>query len=264
MRQILLFFIIFLPAPAAFSITDTAQIEIMKIREKLGEQVPGNIVLTNYLGQKKEIGQFFDGEKPVLLHLVFYTCPHNCRFAMQFLSETVNALADELGSFKLGDDYRVLTVSFDESDTTQIASQKAAENLSMLTYQKGAEDLRFFTAGKNEITRLTESVGFGFRKEGEGFDHQSALILLTPEGRVARYLYGIQHDPKDLKLALIEASDGKIGGSTAINKVLLFCYKFDPVGKKYALEAIRIVKLSGVVTMLGIGIFLYRMWRRRA
>ncbi|WP_462137156.1 SCO family protein [Candidatus Mycalebacterium sp.] len=264
LKQTVVFFVVLLHCAAAFSITDTAQLKQVGITEKLGEQIPGDISLVNHLGEKQKIGQFFDGRKPVLLNLVFYSCPHNCRFAMQFLTETANALAGGIDSLKIGDDYRVLTVSFDETDTTEIAARKAGENRAILTHKKGAGDLLFFTAGHGEIKRITEAAGFGFRKEGKMFDHQSALIVLTPRGKIARYLYGIQHSPSDLKLALIEASDGQIGGGGIINKVLLFCYKFDPVGKKYALRAINIVKLSGVVTLLILTAFLYRMWRRKA
>ncbi len=265
LKRISLFFVVFLlPNTPVLAITDTAQLERIGIREKLGVQVPEDIVISDHTGQKKKIGRFFDGKRPVLLQLVFYSCPHNCRFAMKFLAETANALADNLGSFKIGDNYRVLTVSFDSSDTTRIASEKAEENRALLTNRKGAEEFGFFTAEQSEIVRLTDSVGFGFRKEGNGFDHQSALIVLTPEGKVARYLYGIQHNPADLKLALIEASNGRIGSRTLINHVLLFCYKFDPVGKKYALRAIAIVKLSGAVTLLVLSMFLYRMWKKKA
>ncbi|QMU56022.1 MAG: hypothetical protein GKS04_02350 [Candidatus Mycalebacterium zealandia] len=264
LKKTVVFFVVLLHCAAAFSITDTAQLKQVGITEKLGEQIPGDISLVNHLGEKRNIGQFFDGQRPVLLNLVFYTCPHNCRFAMQFLTETANALADRVDSLKIGDDYRVLTVSFDETDTSEIAARKAEENRTILTYKEGRENLLFFTAGRSEIKRITETAGFEFRKEGEMFDHQSALIVLTPEGKIARYLYGIQHSPSDVKLALIEASDGKIGGGGIINKVLLFCYKFDPVGKKYALRAINIVKLSGVVTLLVLTVFLYRMWRRKA
>ncbi len=264
MGKIFLFVAVLLMTTTANSITDTAQLERIGIEEKLGEQVPANIALVNHLGREELIGRYFDGKKPVLLQLVFYKCPHNCRFAMKFLTETVNALSDNFESFKIGSDYRVLTVSFDESDTTETALEKTRESRSLLTHKEGAGELRFFTASPEEIERLTEAAGFGFRKEGDGFDHQSALIALTPRGRIARYLYGIQHEPVDLKLALIEASNGRIGGSEIINKVLLFCYKFDPVGRKYALRAIAIVKISGVVTLLILAAFLYRMWRRKS
>ncbi len=258
-----LFFVALLFSAQANSITDTAQLETIGIEEKLGAVVPSDIVLTDETGKKVKTGSLFDGEKPVLLNLVFYTCPHNCRFAMQYLSESVNSLADDLKSFKIGDDYKVLTVSFDETDTTKLAAEKAAENRDMLTRKEGAEDMMFFTADKENIKRLTDTVGFKFRKEGDSFDHQSALIALTPDGRVARYLYGIQHKPADVKLALIEAADGLIGETPVINKVLLFCYKFDPVGKKYALRAIAMVKVAGVVTLIVLTTFLYKMWRRK-
>lgn len=263
LKQAIAFFVVLSHCAAAFSITDTAQLEQVGITEKLGHQIPRDITLVNHLGKKQKTGRFFDGQKPVLLHLVFYTCPHNCRFAMQFLTETSNTLADGLAPLKIGDDYKVLTVSFDETDTTEIAARKAEENRAILTHKEGAGDLLFFTAGSREIIRITDAAGFGFRKEGNMFDHQSALIVLTPEGRVARYLYGIQHSASDLKLALLEASDGKIGSGGVINKVLLFCYKFDPVGKKYALRAINIVKLSGAVTLVALTAFLYGMWRRK-
>lgn len=263
LKQItLLLVFVLLPHTPVFPITDTAQLGLIGIRERLGVQVPPDIVLVNRLGQKKEIGQFFDGKRPVLLQLVFYRCPHNCSFAVKFLAETANSLSQSRGNLKIGDNYRVLTVSFDSSDTTQTASEKYEETRAMLAYRKGAEEFGFFTANQREIVRLTDAVGYGFRKEGEGFDHQSALIVLTPAGKVARYLYGIDHNPADVKLALIEASDGRIGSNTIINKVLLFCYKFDPVGKKYALQALATVKIAGALTLLVLAAFLYRMWRK--
>ena len=260
--QTLLLVLVLFPAQAN-SITDTAQLKNVGITEKMGASVPGDITLTDHTGKRVTTGSFFDGKKPALLHLVFYTCPHNCKFAMQFLGETANALAAGSPSLKVGD-YKVLTVSFDVSDTAQMAAEKAEENRRILSDGQDKERMMFFTAAEADIKRLTDSVGYGFRKEGSMFDHQSALIVLTPEGRVSRYLYGIQHDPKDVRLALIEASNGNIGGgSSAINKVLLFCYKFDPVGGKYALRALALVKISGVVTLLVLTVFLYRMWKRK-
>ncbi|MCY3973732.1 MAG: hypothetical protein OXF52_06005 [Candidatus Dadabacteria bacterium] len=250
-------------ASEARSITDTAQLRTIGIKEKPGAQVPRDISLTDHRGRRETTGRFFDGKKPSLLHLVFYTCPHNCRFGMQFLTETANTLASGAAPLKAGDDYTILTVSFDLSDTTEIAAQKAAENYAILSGGQDGEGMRFFISDASGVKRLTEAVGYSFRKEGEGFDHQSALIVLTPEGKVARYLYGIQHDPKDVRLALLEAADGKIGGSGVINKVLLFCYKFDPVGGKYALRALFLVKVSGAVTLLALTAFLYRMWRNK-
>lgn len=250
-------------APEALSITDTAQLRTIGIKEKPGAQVPRDISLTDHRGGWSAIGQFFDGKKPSLLNLVFYSCPHNCRFAMQFLTETANALASGAAPLKTGDDYTILTVSFDVSDTTEIAAKKAEENHALLSGGLDADGMKFFTADADDIKRLTDTVGFSFRKEGEGFDHQSGLIVLTPEGKVARYLYGIQHEAKDVRLALLEAADGKIGGGGVINKVLLFCYKFDPVGGKYALRALFLVKVSGAVTLIALTAFLYRMWRNK-
>lgn len=263
LTQALLLLTVLAFASEAKSITDTAQLNTIGITEKPGAQVPRGIEITNHRGRVETAGRFFDGEKPSLLHLVFYSCPHACRFAMQFLTETANSLAEGAASLKAGVDYTVLTVSFDVSDTTETAAQKAAEQHALLSGGQSADGMRFFTADEENIRRLTGAVGFAFRKEGEGFDHQSGLVVLTPEGKVARYLYGIQHDPKDVRLALLEAADGKIGGGGVINKVLLFCYKFDPVGGKYALRALLLVKISGAVTLLALTAFLFRMWRNK-
>lgn len=116
------------------------------------------------------------------------------------------------------------------------------------------------TGNEGSILELTRSLGYKFMEDGDEFAHPSALIVLTPEGKISRYLYGIQHDPRDYKLALIEASDGKIGGNSLSNKVLLFCYQFDPIGKRYALKAINIVKIGGMVTLFTLSSFLAFFW----
>ncbi len=182
-----------------------------------------------------------------------------CNFATDGVVDVVN----NLSSLNLGKDFKILTVSFNSEDNPQIAGSKVKryyESLNEKHFPKG--NWHFLTGSEESVTRLTQSVGFKFKKEGEEFAHPSSLIIITPGAKISRYLYGIQHEPKDLKMALLEATNGEIGTSQIINKALLFCYQFDPVGKKYALKALNVVKAGGVMTLLTLGIFLTYFWKR--
>src|SRR3990172_5203926 len=140
-----------------------------------------------------------------------------CPLTLRSLLGTV----ERIKGIGLGRDFRIVTISIDPQDTPEVARARAAE----------------LYAGEKAIDAVTGAVGFRYRKVGNEFAHPDVVVVLTPEGKISRYLYGIEQDPTDLKLALIEASGGNIGGSTALNRVLLFCFHYDPVGKKYALYA---------------------------
>jgi len=249
---------LYLMPSVSFAITDTNQMEGVGIVEELGKSVPMNIPFTNENGDQVKIGDFFDGKRPVILNLAYLNCPRVCTFAINDVLNVVN----NLDSLKLGKDYRVITMSFNPDEDYKLAHKKADEYRSKLKENAPDSSWRFLTGEKKNLKEFTKKLGYHYKRDGKEYAHPTALIILTPDGTVSRYLYGIEHNTQDLKLSLLEAADGKIGSSETLNKVLLFCYEFDPVGKKYALRALNIVKAGGVVTLLFLGVFLTVMWKK--
>lgn len=248
-----------LSTSGALAITDSKEVKDIGIDEKTGEFVPGDIKFVDENGRSVEIKDFFNNKQPLLLNLVYFSCPRLCNYATEGLIQAMN----EQKSLDLGKDYKVLTVSFDTKDTPEIAAGKASRYRGILQHGDPANpNWVFLTSDAENIRRLTEAVGFRYKVDGDEFAHASALIVLTPEGKVSRYLPGIQYEPNDFKLSLLEASQGKIGSSEMLNKLLLYCYHFDPVGKKYALQALNVMKAGGVVTLLTLCGVLTYFWRR--
>lgn len=243
----------------AFAITDSRDVKDIGIDEKTGASVPRDIRFTNENNEAVELKDFFTQEKPVVLNLVYFGCPRLCNYATDGLVQVMN----EQGSLEVGKDFKVLTVSFDPADTPELSAAKAPRYRNMVKKgDTGNGNWEFLTSDADNIRRLTEAVGFRYKVDGDEFAHASALIILTPEGKISRYLPGIQYEPNDFRLSLLEASRGRIGSSEMLNKLLLFCYEFDPVGRKYALKALNIVKAAGVVTLLSICGVLTYFWRK--
>jgi protein SCO1/2 len=243
----------------AHALTDSRDVKDIGIDEKLGDIVPNDIVFQNENNETVRFKELLAEDTPTVLNLVYFNCPRLCSFAADGLLQVAN----ELDSLTLGKDYKVLTVSFDPDDTPQAAKAKASKYWNGVKAGESVrENWEFLTGSQENIKKLTDAVGFRFKKDGDEYAHATALIILTPKGKISRYLHGIQHEPQDFRLALLEASEGKIGSSEIVNKVLLFCYGFDPVGKKYALQALNVVKAGGVVTLLVLGGVLTYFWRR--
>ncbi len=255
---ILLIFLLF-SSDYVFAITDARDVKDIGIDEKLGDLIPGELVLINENNEPVIFKDLLSQDTPTVLNLVYYSCPRLCNFATDGLLQVVN----ETEALQLGEDFKILTVSFDPEDTTGLAATKAPKYRKSMKRGEGTQkNWPFLIGDKENIEKLTESVGFKYKVDGAEFAHASALIVLTPEGKISRYLHGIQHEPTDFRLALLEASKGEIGSSKLINSVLLFCYGFDPVGKKYALKALNIVKAGGVITLLLLCVGLTYFWRR--
>lgn len=256
--SVLLTLVFFLSASnSTLAISNVKDLKDIGIDEKLGDQIPLDLQFRNAEGSFVKLGDLISRETPVIINLVYFSCPRVCTFAINGVLDVVNSLS----SLKLGKDFKIITVSFNPEEDHIIAKEKSEKYLNSLKVKpQSRTDWVYLTGTEENILTLTNSLGFKFSKDGDEFVHPSGLIVLTNEGKVARYLYGIQHSSKDLKLALIEASKGEIGSSKTLNKVLLFCYQFDPVGKKYALKALNIVKAGGVVTLLALTGFLSFMW----
>ena len=240
-----------------FGITDEKQIkEEVGWVEQLGSQIDLDSEIVDVNNSKKNLDTILDKTKPTVFILVYYTCPRMCTFLLDGASEAI-LLNEEI---RPGVDYNLITLSFDESDTTEIARKKKEKYSSSLDTN---EIWNFFVGNSESIEMITQSIGFKFIKDGDEFAHPAGIIFLTKERKISRYLPGVVFDPRDFKLALLEASGGVIGGSSLSDKVLLYCYDFDPVGKKYALRALNVIKLGGVITLLCLGVFMSFMWFKK-
>jgi protein SCO1/2 len=208
------------------------------IDEKLGDTIPLELRFHDENGGSLSLKQLVD--KPTILSLVYYTCPSICPRIMSSTAQVLSKL--QMDPKK---DYTVLTVSFDERDTPALALEKKKNYLKAIGKPFPQDSWRFMTAAAEPIRELTDSVGFGFQRLGDAFEHPAALIILSPDGKIVRYLYGLTYLPFDLKMALTEAQEGKV--SPTIRRVLLFCFSYDPEGRTYVFN---ILKVTGVIVLL--------------
>lgn len=205
------------------------------IEEKLDELVPKDISIFNQDGDTVTLGSIIS--KPTVLSLVYYRCPGICSPLMNGIAEVI-----QKSDMKIGDEYQVLTISFDPRETPVLAKRKRMNYLSQISKPEAANGWFFFTADSTNIARLTDAVGFRYKQSGNDFTHAASLIILSPEGKITRYLNGIQFLPFEFKMAIVEASKGQSGPT--INKVLQFCYSYDPKGQQYVLN---ITRVSGII-----------------
>lgn len=230
----------------------------VNIVEKLGETVPSGLTFTDPDGKPVKLDDYLHGDKPVLLTLVYFKCPMLCSLELNGL---VGALRQQ--NWKLGQQFRVLTVSFDPSEKPETAKKKQAGYLAALDLDAShAKDWPFLTGDKANIAKLADAVGFEYRWDAvnKAWDHTAALIALSPHGKITRYLYGVQFPPKDVKLALFEASSGKVG--TTLERALLRCYAYDAATKSYKLFAVRFTRVGSLLVLGLLVTFLTIMWRR--
>ncbi len=208
------------------------------LQEKLGQVVPLDLTFNDEEGHPITLRQIV--RTPTILALVYYRCPNVCSLLLQNLADVLNSLPAEPGK-----EYAALAISFDERETPGLALQRKKVFLQMISRPFPGNAWRFLTGDKENIRELTEAVGFHFRRAGEDFEHPVALIILTPDGKIIRYMYGAAPLPFDLKLALVEASQGKIGPT--ISQITRFCFRYDPEGKKLVFNTL---KVTGIVTLL--------------
>lgn len=229
------------------------------IDQKLNEQLPLDLELTDEHGQTVKLGKYF-GQKPVMLSLVYYECPMLCN---QVLNGMVTAF--RLMPFTPGNEFEVVTVSFDPRETPALAAAKKKNYVDHLPQAKRAlanEGWHFLTANEDSIRKITDAIGFRYHWDDatNQFAHASGVYVATPQGKLARYFYGIEYAPRDLRLGLIEAADNRIG--SPIDQLLLYCYHYDPKTGKYGAVVMRMMQVGGVATLLAIaGMFI--VMRRR-
>ena len=249
---------IFLPTAPQAAPTEEEILRQIGVDEKPGAQVPLELPFTDQEGRRVTLGKFFSGG-PVILTLNYYSCPMLCPLTFRNLVKNLN----KIQGLSLGKDFHIVTVSIDPDETVERTREKGQESHTMLRKIDNPEQKwPFLFGGQQQIETLAGTVGYRYLSLGKNnFAHPLVLIILTPDGRVSRYLYGLEQEPRDLKLALIEASDGKIGGSAVINRVLLYCFHYDPVEKKYALAAINLMKIAGGIVLLFLAILVFGLLR---
>jgi protein SCO1 len=236
------------------------------IDQKLNDSVPLDLTFRDETGQTVKLAQFF-GNKPVILSLVYYNCPMLCTQVLNGMERSLKDVPMDIGK-----QFSVVTVSIDPTERATLASSKRALYTGLYGRAGATEGWHFLTGDEPQIKQLANAVGFRYAYDpaSKQFAHASAIMILTPEGKISRYLYGIQYATRDLRLGLVEASEGKIG--TPVDQILLFCYHYDAATGKYSLLISRLLKAAGVFTILviGIGIFLlarsehYALPERRA
>lgn len=230
--------------------------EKVNVQQKLGTQIPLDLEFRDEQGRPVQLRQFF-GEKPVILTPVYYTCPMLCNMVLDGLVTSMRDLR-----FDVGREFTVVTFSFDPDEKTSDAVDK--KNLFVRRYgRKGAaEGWHYLTGNAESIRRLTESLGYeyAYDEQIEQFAHGAMIAVLTPEGRISSYFYGIEYKPRELRLALVEASRRAVGN--VVDQVLLLCYHFDPATGRYSAVAMNFVRAGGVATVLGLSGFVFVMLRR--
>ena len=233
-------------------------LEDVGIDQKLGDNLPLDITLRNENGSAVRLGSYF-GERPVVLSLVYYKCPMLCNQVLNGLTSALDVV-----SFDVGKEFDVVTVSFDPKETPELARSKKETYIQWYKRPGAADGWHFLTGDKESIDKLTAAVGFHYKfdQSTDQFIHASGIMIATPQGKLSRYFYGIEYAPKDLRLGLIEASNNEIGNP--VDRLLLYCYHYDPAAGKYGAAVMNILRAAGLFTVAGVVAMWWLLRRRRA
>jgi len=235
--------------------TRPPRLENVGIEQHLDTQVPPDLTFRDETGKTVKLGDYF-GRKPLILNLVYYNCNMLCGEALAGLSSAMR-----LVKFDLGNEFDVITISFDPRETPGMAAAKKQDYVKRYGRANAAAGWHFLTGQPDSINALTKAVGFQYQYDPKTnqYAHATAIMVLTPQGRISRYFYGVDFPPKDLRMGLVEASQGKIGN--AVDAVLLYCYHYNPETGKYGAMVANILRLAAAATILIMGIFLFILWR---
>ena len=224
--------------------------------QNIDQRVPLDTTFRDEAGATVHLGDYF-GKKPVVLVFAYFDCPMLC-------TQVINGLSSALGVMSLnpGKDFEIVTVSFNPHDTPASATAKKAVYLERYKRAGAAEGWHFLTGDQPSIDRLTKAAGFRYVWDAETkqYAHPSGVIVLTPDGRLSRYLFGIEYGPRDLRFGIVEASEGKVG--TPVDALLLYCYHYDPMTGRYGLVIMRAMRMAGAATVLALGAFIVVMVRK--
>lgn len=238
------------------------QLEGVDIVEHLNAKLPLDAELTNSEGKTVRLGDYFDGKHPVILTLGYYRCPMLCDLVLQGVVDGIKEL-----DWTVGDQFRIVTISFDHLETPILAKENKQGYLRLYGRAEAASGWSFHVGREENIARIAETVGFGFKwnEARKEYAHKAGIMICTPDGHISRYLYNIVYEPQTLRMALLEASEGKIGST--IDQFVLYCYHYDSSEGRYAPVAQNIMRLGGVLTLLivaiGLGAFWLKEWSRK-
>jgi protein SCO1 len=254
------------PAPAqpTYSMQDSnlkaalpAALQGVGIDQKLNTQLPLDLTFRNEFGQIVPLSKYFETGKPVILAPVYYRCPMLC-------TQILNGLVSSLRAVSLtpGKDFEVVAFSFDPKDTTQTAADKKQNYLRRYGRADTANGWHFLTGDEPNIKAVMDAAGFHYKydPQTDQFAHASAIMVVTPDGKLSKYFYGVEYAPRDVRLGLVEASQGAIG--TPVDQALLFCYHYDPATGKYGAVAMNMIQFAGAIFVLIGGLFLFIVFRR--
>jgi protein SCO1/2 len=233
------------------------ELEGVDVNEQLDKKLPLDARFRDHNGKEVRLGDFFDGRHPVALTLAYHGCKVVCSMV---LGAEVQALKGQ--PWTLGKEFRAVTISIDARDTPAIAAKKRKQMLSL--YGRGVQGWDFLVGDEANIRRVADAIGYKFRydERHDQFAHPAAMMLVKPNGEMARYLYGLEFASQDVRVGLLEASQGK--SVSTIEKAILYCYMYDPIGAKYVVVAKNVMRLGGVLTVFVLGFFLMVMWLREA
>lgn len=233
-----------------------SELKKVSFEQYLGAQVPLDLPFRDEAGRGVLLSQYFTG-RPVILALVYYECPMLCVQALNGLVRSLKVLTLEPGR-----DYTIVTVSFNPQETPQEAAAKKAEYVGRLKRPGAGDAWHFLTGNESSIRQLTAAVGFHYvyDEATKQYAHPTGMVVLTPEGKTSKYVFGIDYGPRDLRLALVEASDHKVG--TPADRLLLYCYHYDPATGKYGLVVMNVLRIAGVLTVVSIAGLVLLLRRR--
>jgi protein SCO1 len=249
-----------LPPQHAYTASEKPKVlEQIGLDQRLNEQVPLNLTFRDELGQTVQLGNYFSSGKPVVLALVYYECPMLCNQVLNGLVSSLRVL-----QFNVGKEFEVVTVSFDPREKPEVAGAKKEGYLRTYSRPGAEKGWHFLTGDEESIKQLTKAVGFRYAwdEETKQFAHASGIMVLTPQGKLSHYFYGVEYSPKDLRLSIVEASENKIG--SPVDQLLLFCYHYDPATGKYGPVVMNFIQLGGIITIcLIVGLILVLKYREK-
>ncbi len=243
--------------PGSLATARLPQLDNVSFNQKLNAQLPLDTHFKDENGRDVTLGQYFDGKRPVVLAFVYYSCPMLCTQIMNGVSRAIKVLP-----FAPGKDFDVVFISFDPRDKPETAAAKKSALMNYWSMQNQSGAWHFLTGEEPQIKQVTSAAGFFsmWDEKSQQYAHLSGVLVLTPDGRLSRYFYGIEYSPKELRLALVESGEGHVG--SLVDELLLYCYHYDPSQGRYGVIIMNMVRLGGVLTVLALGGFIYVMRRQ--
>ena len=233
------------------------ELENVGIKEQNGAQVDPNLAFTDDTGKKIKLGDYFNKKKPIILSMVYFNCPSLCNLHLNGLNDGLKQL-----DWAIGDKFEVVSVTMDPREDHELAASKKETYIKEYGREESAKGWHFLTGDNSQIKELAKQIGFGYKwdEASQQYAHSAAAIVLTPEGKISRYLHGITFDPKTVRLSMVEASSGQIG--EIVDHLVLMCFKYDPNKRTYAFYAFNIMKYGAGFCALILLAFLIPGWRR--